>query len=38
MDLPTHIIDPDGEVVIILRNADRHFAGPFAKDPYYHSF
>ncbi|KAJ5708572.1 hypothetical protein N7488_008373 [Penicillium malachiteum] len=26
MDIPTHIIDPDGEVVIILRNADCPFA------------
>ncbi|KAJ5719993.1 hypothetical protein N7493_006871 [Penicillium malachiteum] len=26
MDPPTHIIDPDGEVVIILRNADSPFA------------
>jgi hypothetical protein len=28
MDRPTHIIDPDGEVVIILRNADSPFAEP----------
>ncbi|KAF4161658.1 hypothetical protein CNMCM8927_004890 [Aspergillus lentulus] len=28
MNRPTHIIDPDGEVVIILRNADSPFAEP----------
>ncbi|KAJ6015255.1 hypothetical protein N7540_009846 [Penicillium herquei] len=28
MKLPTHIIDPDGEVVILLRNADCPFAQP----------
>jgi hypothetical protein len=26
MNLPTHIIDPDGEVVIVLFNADSSFA------------
>lgn len=33
MDLPTHIIDPEGKVIIILRNADRHFAGPVENAP-----
>ncbi|PKX90722.1 uncharacterized protein P174DRAFT_506358 [Aspergillus novofumigatus IBT 16806] len=28
MDRPTHVIDPDGEVVIILRNANSPFAEP----------
>ncbi|KAL4912351.1 hypothetical protein BDW62DRAFT_216437 [Aspergillus aurantiobrunneus] len=28
MDRPTHVIDPDGEVIIILRNADSPFAEP----------
>ncbi|KAJ5135222.1 uncharacterized protein N7515_004500 [Penicillium bovifimosum] len=28
MNTPTHIIDPDGEVIIILRNADCPFAQP----------
>lgn len=28
MDPPTHIIDPDGEVIIVLRNSDSHFAEP----------
>lgn len=28
MDPPTHIIDPDGEVIIILRNSNSPFAEP----------
>lgn len=28
MDQPTHVIDPDGEVIIVLRNADSPFAEP----------
>lgn len=28
MDRPTHVIDPDGEVIIVLRNADYPFAEP----------
>ncbi|KAL5042065.1 hypothetical protein BDW71DRAFT_200860 [Aspergillus fruticulosus] len=28
MDQPTHIIDPDGEVIILLRNANSPFADP----------
>lgn len=28
MDRPTHVIDPDGEVIIVMRNADSHFAEP----------
>lgn len=26
MDQPTHVIDPDGEVIIVLRNANSPFA------------
>ncbi|KAL2803057.1 hypothetical protein BJX63DRAFT_440444 [Aspergillus granulosus] len=28
MDRPTHVIDPDGEVIIVLRNANTPFAEP----------
>ncbi|KAL6230203.1 hypothetical protein BDW75DRAFT_234590 [Aspergillus navahoensis] len=28
MDQPTHVIDPDGEVIIVLRNANSPFAKP----------
>jgi hypothetical protein len=28
MDQPTHIIDPEGEVIIVLLNANSHFAEP----------
>lgn len=37
MDPPTHIIDPDGEVVIVLLNADSPFAVP-REDMIAHGF
>lgn len=32
MDHSTHIIDPDGEVIIVLHNANSHFAHPPEND------
>lgn len=37
MDQPTHVIDPDGEVIIILLNADAPFAEP-GEDMIAHGF